>query len=261
MEYRPLAVHTVHAYGASHHIQQLFYDRQSKARSLDRVRLLCINSSKCVKQERNILLTDAHAGIAHIVRHKNRVIFPRPVSQRHHDGAFLRILYPVCKYIQKNLADMDFISVQLYRQRRIHFHFELQAFLLRPHPCHIDDIREHGGGEIVPFYDLHAAGLELRHVHDLVDRLQKDPAGHFDILRVLPNLFGERLPQIHFIKSDNGVHRSTDLMAHAGEKPLLRPAEVFDLFLLFLDDPVFFAVNPRDKCKQHAEQQRHQADR
>jgi len=70
--------------------------------------------------------------------------------------------------------------------------------------------------------ELHAPGLDLRHVEDVVDHVQQVvPAGH-DVVAVLLILFGaeraEHSAAHHLGESDDRVERGAQLMAHVGQE-------------------------------------------
>ncbi len=87
--------------------------------------------------------------------------------------------------------------------------------------------------------ELHAAGLDLRQVEDVVDELKQVPAGRVDVLEVVVLLFvqlAEQPLEQHLGKADDRVERRAQLVRHVGEElglvlvgDLELPALVLDL--------------------------------
>ena len=82
--------------------------------------------------------------------------------------------------------------------------------------------------------ELHASRLELTHIKDIVDEVEQELTCRLDIDGVLNNFIADVFTEDHLVKSDDGVDRRSDLMAHVGEETVLRLVEHVDLLTLFL---------------------------
>ncbi len=82
----------------------------------------------------------------------------------------------------------------------------------------------------------HVAGLDLRHVENIVDDVEEmlaaivDVAGVFIVLGRAER--AEHLVLQDFRKAEDGVERRAELMGHVGQEFRLRPVGAFRAFLL-----------------------------
>ena len=86
--------------------------------------------------------------------------------------------------------------------------------------------------------ELHAPGLDLRQVEDVVDQRQQVVARRVDVLQVLELLFvdlAEHLLGQHLGEADDRVERRAQLVAHVGEEFRLVAIRVLELAALVLD--------------------------
>jgi hypothetical protein len=93
--------------------------------------------------------------------------------------------------------------------------------------------------------ELKLAGLDLRQVEHLIDKLQKMLAGAVDASQRLQCLFGAKACNIayhHLGQADNRVERRAKLVTHVGEKSRFRAVGglglshgFFELFLALLE--------------------------
>ena len=98
------------------------------------------------------------------------------------------------------------------------------------------DAAEHHAADIDDaVLQLLLAGLDLRHVQDIVDQFQQQPAavvdvvGVFDVFRTPGG--AEHLLHDDFRKADHGVQRRAQLVAHIGQELGLGPVGEVGLLL------------------------------
>ena len=84
--------------------------------------------------------------------------------------------------------------------------------------------------------NLHIARLNLGHIQDIVDYLQKNFTRRLNVFSILCHLIRNILPQYHLIQPDNRIDRCPYLMAHAGKKSVLRLIQLLDFFFLSLGE-------------------------
>ena len=73
----------------------------------------------------------------------------------------------------------------------------------------------------------HPAGLDAGHVQNIIDQVQQMPGGGIDLFQVFPCFRRSfRIVQCNVVQPDDGVHRSADLMAHAGKESGFRPVRL-----------------------------------
>ena len=130
---------------------------------------------------RNVFLSDPDSGIGDRIGDKYLSVFLMFPLDKQSDRAFPGIFHGVCQKVYQNLLDPDLISIELCRKRRIHIHMEFKTLLLCPDPDHSDNIRKHGVKIVGRVFDLHLSGLQLAHIQNIVDDVQKQAAGGLDI--------------------------------------------------------------------------------
>jgi hypothetical protein len=121
-----------------------------------------------VKQPRQVLDGDAHAGVGDI----DRDVVVGPVRVQAHRPAARRELDAVAHQVVEHLLDAPRVEVDL-RQRLRDRHLEVDPLLRRlrlDHAAHdVDD-----AAEVRPLADqIHAPGFDLGDVEDVVDQLQQ----------------------------------------------------------------------------------------
>ena len=98
--------------------------------------------------------------------------------------------------------------------------------------------------------DIHAAGLDLRQIENVVDQAKQVAAGAFDLLEVGDEAFLSEIDGFfleNFAVADDGIERRAQLMAHVGEELRLVPARYFEFLPLVLD----FVEQPRVLNRQY----------
>ena len=109
---------------------------------------------------------------------------------------------------------------------------EQQSLFLCLQPVHAHDAGKHIPGPVGYRCHIQLSRLDLGHIQDIVDGMQKHLAGILDVRSILRHLIGDVFPQDHFIQTDNGIDGRPDLMAHTGEEPVLGRTHFLDLPLL-----------------------------
>ena len=104
------------------------------------------------------------------------------------------------------------------------FERHLHRMILRNPQFHaLLDPEEHLFQIHIRFGKLERSGLDLRQVQNVIDQLKQQLVVIFDDRNILPSLFiAFRIGQ-HARKSDNGIQRRTDFMAHVGQKRRFQP--------------------------------------
>ena len=71
-------------------------------------------------------------------------------------------------------------------------------------------------------FEHHAAGLDLRHVEDVVDDIEQEQSAPVDVARILGVFLRahgpEHFRQHHLGEADDGIERRSKLMRHVGEE-------------------------------------------
>ena len=251
-------VFTGYAYGALHQVEKLLHNGQTETGPFYGMRALLIHAPERREQMGDAFFPDADACIGYIIDDLEAAVFPVLTGDRKRDGAFAGVLDRVGDDIQQDLFDADLVPAEHRRQCGIDPEHKVQPFFHGPGPDHIHDIREHGGGAVITLQDFHAAGLQLCHIQNLVDGMQQNPAGNLNVLRIFAHFVGDLFPQGHLVEADDGIHGCPYLVTHTGEEVLLRLVQVFDLFLLPLNDPVLGPIYLGYKGKQHTQKERHE---
>ncbi len=97
-------------------------------------------------------------------------------------------------------------------------------FIALPSDNGIDLLQELGKGKLLVPND-HASRFDAGHIQNIVDEGQKMFCGTVDFLQISPRRGRDsRLMESQAVKTDDGVHGRTDLMAHIGEEYGLRLA-------------------------------------
>ena len=81
------------------------------------------------------------------------------------------------------------------------------------------------------FAESHLPALNLRHIQHIVDQPQQLFTGELHLMKAVlhPNMVAG-ITQGNLRHTDNGVHRGTDIMAHAGKELTLGPIGIHSLF-------------------------------
>ena len=92
--------------------------------------------------------------------------------------------------------------------------------------------------------------------------MQQHLGGRLDVCGILCNLIGDVLAKDHLIQCDYGIDRRSDLVAHAGEKVILRFIERLNLLFLSLRT---LHLAPEERIAEvdhdaHADADQHQCD-
>ena len=111
--------------------------------------------------------------------------------------------------------------MQLRGKPGINLNAKVESLLPCLLPDHAHDVGKQRGGTVVAFQNLHAAGLELGHVQNLVDGMKQNPACDIDVACVFAHLVGDVGPERHLVKAYDRVYGRADLVAHAREEALL----------------------------------------
>src|SRR4051812_30238361 len=163
----------------------------------------------------------------------------RRVELRAHvDAAAIgRELHRVGKEVHQDLLHLALVGVEL-AEPLIDDQAERDAVALRALADQRHRVRDGGRQVEDGKLELHAAGLDLREIEDVVDEREKMTARLVDVLQVIELLgvqLTEHLVDQHFREADDGVQRRPQLVRHVGEE--LRLVLVCDLELraLLLD--------------------------
>ena len=81
---------------------------------------------------------------------------------------------------------------------------------------------------------MHFAGFEFGHIENVINQVKQKLSGRTDIYRILDYLIVDVFTKNHFVKTDDGINRCTDFMAHAREELILCGIEHFDFLFLLL---------------------------
>src|SRR5712691_11387019 len=105
-------------------------------------------------------------------------------------------------------------------------------------PNHRQTVVQRFGERERPELQLHPPGLDLRQVEDVVDQRQQMPTRTQDVFEVLGLLVVELAKKAlgeDFRKTDDGIQRRAQLVAHVGQKLRLVSAGYLQLAALALD--------------------------
>src|ERR1700730_10137352 len=207
--------------------------RQAQSRSLALPRIVAPHLSELLEDGFLVLRSDAHARIGHRD-------LGHPIVQRGREGdltAFRSELDGIREQVQEHLLDFALLPLHL-TQPRVNRHFEPQAVPSRPLPDQGEGIVE-GGGEIEGLrLQLHAAGLDLGQVEDVVDEREEVLARRQDVVEVLLLVamdLAEHALQQHLGEADDGIERRPELVRHVREEFALVSVGDLELMRLVLD--------------------------
>ncbi len=135
-------------------------------------------------------------------------------------AAFRREFHRVGEKVERDLLDRA--AVGLEEQRRDDLGGELEPLVLGAGG---DDAHRFGQDAVeldILEVELHAAGLDLRHVEDVVDHVQQEVSAVADVAAIFVIFVGaERAEHAGFHdlgEADDGVERRAQLVAHIGEE-------------------------------------------
>ena len=131
----------------------------------------------------------------------------------------------VAQQVDQHLADLDGVSRERARQARVLLEREAEALVPGQLAEHQPDVVQH----LAQIERLHgqrrAAGLDLRHLQDVVDQGQQMSAARVDDVELLFLLVAQvRVAPQELGVAEDRVHRRADLVRHVGEEGALRPA-------------------------------------
>src|ERR1700722_113076 len=142
------------------------------------------------------------------------------IAAHGHRAAVRREFYGVGKKVQSDLLHRA--AVGLKTDRRIDVRCQAEMLLVGPRPYHAQAV---GKNRIeVGFLgrQADAAGLDLRHIEDVVDDLEQILAAFADITGIFAVFFRAQRPEhggFHDLgETDDGVERRAQLVAHIGEE-------------------------------------------
>ena len=274
---RSRAIDAVHLDIAAHEPDQPIGERQSEACTFDIAVLVEVETDKILEQLAHILLPDTDAGIAHHDLHLHSGMAGQPgrgprLQQRRrrlYRERYLTltgIFHRVVQNIDHNLAYAGRIAIKACRQHRIDLHLKGQPLILGPDLHHVGDITEHGAQIVLHRHNIHAAGLHLGKVENIIDERKQCLARPLNILRVFTDIEIRALAQDHFIHPHDRVDWRTDFMGHACEEITLG---LVGLLRLLLGLPQLITlpglllrieqVNDAD-AEEHHEQPKHPDD-
>ncbi len=217
-EHTPLARPAVHADIAAEHDGQSLRDGEAQPRTAEASRHRRVRLLKRLEEPRHLLRCHADPGVANV--NNERTPIPMTLEARLDPHAALAgELHGVARQVQDDLPKPRRIAEDGPGDRTQIRHVEGDALVARlapEHRGHIgDDVRR---GARHPLH-RHFAGLDLRHVEQVVDEGQQMFCVAADRVHIPGTLgFGDRRIIQEIGKSQDRRHRRADLMAHVREK-------------------------------------------
>ena len=195
---------------------------EPQSRSLNKI----IQLLKTVKNQRQFLTGYSAPGVGHI--HLQPLPFRR---QAQCNGTLARVFNGIGKEIKQHLRNPvpvhhnpDFLIRTHHLKADTRFHLQAVHLLhLVNQSCHLGQLDVH----------FRLSGLDAREVEDVVDELQQQVAillNDIQILRFLLFIFRQGND---FGKTDNGIQRGTDFVAHVCQEYRLHPVGLFCPLLRF----------------------------
>ena len=203
-----------------------------------------------------IFRRNAAAGIAHFKA--DGAVF-LPGLQAH----FARIseLDGVGEQIEHHLLDLERIDHRRQRCRRFHLKRQPLAACLVLHQ--LRTLAQDIGHVRLAHLQLHLAGLDARHLQDILDQLEHVPGRLVNVRHVFPVFLLQRpegLHQHHLGKADDRIERRAQFVAHAGQefrlgaRGRLRPFLLADVLVHQFDEavPLLLQLQPRALQRLHS---------
>ena len=201
-------------------LDQGLCERQSQTGALGRLGVLALNLFKRKSQSGKVLLGNADPVVAD--RDPDPIAHRRSaeLTQHRHPAAPRGELYGIGKKVEQNLLDRPVIPLDV-RQRR-QFNANLQPGRLcsvaNEADCVLGDLFQGDRLEL----EVHLAGLDFRHVEDVVDQGQKMLPAAMNIACVFL-VAGVAHRAIHLVLHDlreaiDGVQRGSQFVGHVGQK-------------------------------------------
>ena len=208
---------------AAHQAGEIAADGEPEARATELARGRAVGLGEWIEYRFHLVRRDTDA-VVHHVDGEARLVTGRAHVQNYFDAAFIGKLDGVGDQVGDDLAQARGIAEHLLGDRSVDFHSEKNAFLFRLDQQRFDDFAgEHVRGELQAL-DLHAPGLDLGKIENVVDELQQVLAARVNGVQVLAALLhglGIAAPQ-DIGKAEDGVHGRADLVAHVGQEVTLR---------------------------------------
>ena len=139
--------------------------------------------------------------------------------------------------VEHDLLELALVA-DIVAQGLVDSHLELYAVALRALAHQGDGVVERGGQIEGSHLQLHAPGLDLGQVEDVVDERQEMLAGGVDVLGVIELFFVELAEHTfdeHLGKADHGIQRGAQFMRHVGQEVRLVLVGQLQLAAFFLD--------------------------
>ena len=229
-----------HPHAAAHQFGQQLADGQAEARAAVLARGAAVGLAELLEQAALALFGQADAGVAHRKVQQRATLALFGHHAQHHLTGFGE-LDRVAEQVQQDLAQPCDVAIDHGR------HFERAVALEQ-----IGDVEVLLGGatgdqverrfdavaqvEGVAL-DVHAPGLDLREVEDVVDDRQQRIAAVADGAGEVALLVVQRCVQQQPAHADDGVHRRADLVAHCRQEGALGFVGRFGLGAGFVDPP------------------------
>ncbi|GAA3855134.1 hypothetical protein GCM10022626_28620 [[Pseudomonas] carboxydohydrogena] len=216
-------------------LDQRFGDREAEAGAVIALGQLAFDLLEGAAEAGEGFLRNADAGVGD--RHHHSVA---DHAATHHDASAIgRELHRIRQEIDEDLFHRPAVGDD--RNGAVDPAVERQMLAVGPARGDARGFR-HGFGEVELLGgELHAPGLDLRHIEDIVDDVEKVIRARQDVLAVLLIASGaeraEHAAAHHFGKADDGVERRAQFVAHVGEEfrlglvGFLGAALLFGIFL------------------------------
>jgi len=128
------------------------------------------------------------------------------------------ILYRVGEQVCQNLAKPHVVSVKPRRYWAFNIYKEIQGFFRNPGTHYVRNVADYRGQFIITVLDLQPAGFYFRKIQNVVYNCQKVISWLINYFDILLHFSGNRLSLNQLGHAKYGIHRGTDLMAHACQK-------------------------------------------
>ena len=226
-----------------HEPDQAFADRQPESGTAVLARGRCVDLAESVEQAVDFLRRDADTGVANGELDRDIAtafvagVFAGVVAWAgagggagsrtrhpavHVDLALIGELHRVADQIDQHLAQTRHVAVNSTRHVRLDVVDQLDTLLAGALADQVERILDHAGDVERFVLKLHATRFDLGKIQDVVDQGQQLHSRKLDRLDVVALLHVERRVLQQAGGADHAVERSSNLVAHGGEKGRLR---------------------------------------
>ena len=215
-----LSFFAVHFDGTVHQLHDTLRNRHSEAGAAISACSGGVLLCKRIKQLREILL--AHPDSRILDRKTQCRFFVHSgdiFNGEEYTAAFRRKLHGIAQDVDHHLAKLHIIADIVFVDLSLRAALIVQSFIPALAADHGVHLLQHLGERELLVPDCQTSGLNPAHIQDIVDNAEQVMRRGSDLFQMLPRLWGDRrIIERNIVQADDGIHRSTDLMAHIGQE-------------------------------------------